>query len=224
MNVDASAKMARIHFAKKRHERHISSSSTASYQPSPNTMQPGRYDAPLTPVPPPANFAVELPAEDVMPLQPRPLLQYNQHPSVADMKYTVISPDEGNYPQSPASAHSHHHHQQYSQRASVDSPRTSSASLRSHPSIDHYSGSGSDYRPDSGHRTSPPNASQPGSAPPLPPKTPLPYPGDGGAGDDSMRRWQMGGLRNTLPYPDDSEPPPPPPVNVARKPEFGVSR
>lgn len=221
MNMEASAKMARIVLAKRRHDRHVSNASTVSYQPSPNnTMQPSRYDAPLPDIPPPANFAVELPAEDVLPMQPR-ALQYQHMGSIADMKYTVTSSDD--YPPPLKSSNGRPYSQQH------DSPRHSDTSVHSYSSSSHQqrhssvdyrtsSMSSSEYRPTSGHRTSPPLASLT-SAPPLPPKTPLPYP-DGR--DDSMRRWEMGSLKVDLPYPEADGPPPP--VNVARKPEFGVSR
>ncbi|KAL1310838.1 hypothetical protein AAFC00_001074 [Neodothiora populina] len=206
MNLDASAKMAKIHFAKRRHERHLSTSTQSSLQASPNTLQPSRYDAPLPAVPPPLDpTIIELPAEDVMPMQPRPLNVQHQS-SVADMKYTVTSSEDWPQPLSPASAHSPQTY--YSQRMSTEmpreprEPRASNTSIHSRSSGDHRPSSSSDYPP------------------PLPPKTPLPYPEDGG--DDSMRRWEMSPLRQSLPYPDMDGPPPP--VNVSRKPAFGVSR
>lgn len=223
-NLDAAAKLARVHFAKKRHERHISS--TPSYDSTSSSMDPSRFNAPLPPVPPPSNpLAVELPAEDVVPMQQQQQQQQHHRNSVfqhrgslADMKYTVISADD--YPpplhitspytsippadyqvKSPASPH-------HIGRPSFDSPHHSTGSIDS----------SLDYRPDSGHnRTSPPMTATPTSAPPLPPKTPLPYPTEA----SSMQRWNMSGLRNGLPYPDGPDDiGPPPPVNVARKPEF----
>lgn len=242
MNIDASAKMARILFAKRRHERHISTSSTASYLPSPSAMQSSRYDAPLPPIPPPSNpLAVELPAEDVTPMLPRPL-QYQHMGSVADMKYSIVSSDE--YPQavnSPTSSPAHQqypqypqHQHQYQQRPSIDdsSPHHSNSSFHSssspnRPSVDYhrpgsndqstnsYNNNDYNYRP---HRNTSPAAltSANGNAPPLPPKTPLQQTNR----SDSMRRWEMAGVRNTLPYPETDGPPPP--VNLARKPEYGT--
>lgn len=251
LNIDASAKMARIHFAKRRHERHLSGSSTASYLPSPNPMQPSRYDAPLPAVPSSHPGAIELPAEDVMPMLPRPL-QYQHHASVADMKYSVITDDyppplNPGHPQSPNSAY-----QQYQQRPSIDnsSPHHSNSSLHSTSSPQRVSFDyrntnsnssdyNSDYRSNSLHnRSSPPNLTSPTHAPPIPPKTPLQVVDRNDSTrhqqhfdrndsvrqqvdrNDSMRRWEMGGLRNTLPYPDADGPPPP--VNLGRKPEYGI--
>lgn len=211
MNKDAAAKMARIQLSKRRHERNVSTSSHASYQSSLNAMQPSRYDAPLPPVPPPANFAVELPAEDVVAMQPRPL-QFHHQTSVADMKYTVIPDDQ---PQSPTSTHSQSFSNHYQPRPSVESPRASTASLRSRHSIDQYSGQA---RPGSEPLASPTQGTT-NIPPPLPPKMPLPYPTD--STEDVTRRWQMAPLRKSLPYPDDDGPPPP--VNISRKPEW-ISR
>ena len=241
LNLSASAKMAKIHFAKRRHDRHISASSEFSYEGNSNAMQPGRYDAPLPPIPPPSNpLAVELPADDVpsmlFPPHGNPGLHHTD--SMADMKYTVISEDSWpaplNVPHSPAG----YAHQQH--RPPPDSPHTSEHSLASssplRQSTDHRSSFGgnrpsadyrrddyndynknADYRPSSNHRNSLPalaGTGAPLAAPPLPPKTPLQYPD----GSDSMRRWDMASVRQTLPYPESNGPPPP--VNLRRKPDF----
>ena len=191
LNLSASAKMAKIQFAKRRHDRHLSSSSSLSYSPSPNGMNPSRYDAALPPVPPPSNpLAVELPAEDVAP----PPKHYREHSlgyqhmgSVADMKYTVVSADE--WPQPLNITHSQ---QQYQHRPSMDSPHDSNTSLHDSPSsparhsVEYRHGSSggeyratsdyrhsSEFRPSSSHQHSPPAFAAHGDAPPLPPKTPL---------------------------------------------------
>lgn len=200
MNLDAAAKMGRIQRSKNRHER------APSYENNTESNF-SRYDAPLPPVPPPSNpMAVELPAnEEVAPYHPHQQRPHYAHhtPSVADMKYTVISSDEYPQPVEPSSPRS----QTAPYRPSMDSQHhTSNSSVNSIPHQQH------DYRPGSqSQRTSPP---------PLPPKTPLPYPNEQPQSPRTFTGMDMSSLRNTLPYPESDGPPPV--VNTARKPEFGV--
>lgn len=210
MNQDAAAKLARIHFAKRRHERNFSDDSIHRGQE--------RYDRPLPSVPavpPPANFAVELPAGDVAASSyaygsgQRP--QYKHTASIADMKYTVISSDE--YPQAIDSAVGTQT-TQLPYRPSMEGAKRSNGSLpTSSPR------QSTDHAYQIPHQTSPQGAPR-SSPPPLPPKTPLPYPEE-----NSPRTFtNMGSLNRAansgLPYPESDAPPPV--VNVARKPEFGA--
>ncbi|KAK4964129.1 hypothetical protein LTR66_012463 [Elasticomyces elasticus] len=199
MNVDAAAKMARIHRAKMRHERVVAGEPIASIE--------DRWNGPLTSCPPPSNpMPVELPAEDVLPVHQRQASQtlrppYEHRPSLADQKYTVVSSDE--FPQVVDADTMPRRSQDFQYRPSGDNgPRRSDGSITPSPrrSSDSY------------HQAhSPP-------PPPLPPKTPLPYPDQLSTGPRTF--MNMGSLSRHLPYPDADGPPPP--VNMARKPEFGV--
>ncbi|PNS20674.1 hypothetical protein CAC42_2919 [Sphaceloma murrayae] len=222
MNMQAAAKMAKIYFAKRRHDRNISMSS----------IQGGheRWDRPASMgvMPPPSNpLAVELPGEDVVPglhtfAGPR---QYVHRGSLADAKYTIV-PEE----QYPAPMDSPQHHQvpyspdsyRQSFRPSLDGPRRSdgSSTITPSPRV-------SMDKPPS------PLAQRPGqtspaqhSPPPIPPKTPLPYPDSDQPPRTFMNMGTIGRYgppqqsASNLPYPDTDGPPPV--VNVARKPEFGV--
>ncbi|KAG8629369.1 hypothetical protein KVT40_003234 [Elsinoe batatas] len=223
MNMQAAAKMAKIHFAKRRHDRHASA----------NSIQGGqeRWDRPVSSsvMPPPSNpLAVELPGEDVIPgvhtvLGPR---QYVHGGSLADAKYTVVPEEDYSEP-----IDSPQHHQQapygpdsyrQSWRPSMDGSRRSdgSSTITASPRV-------SFEKPPSPASQRLSQASPPkNSPPPIPPKTPLPYPDT----DQPPRTFtNMSNLgrygaplppANNLPYPDTDGPPPV--VNVARKPEFGV--
>jgi len=203
MNMDAAAKLAKVHFAKRRHARQTSNGSIQG--------GPERYDRPnsISEMIPPSNpLAVELPAEDVVPAIHNHYgpgrVQFRQTPSLANMKYTVISSDE--YPQPVDSANEQRppQLQNLPYRGSMDGHRRSESSVHTVTSPN----------------TSPaqPQSTQP---PPLPPKTPLPYPDS-----QSPRTFtNMGSIarsppRGQLPYPDTDGPPPA--INLARKPEFGV--
>lgn len=213
--LDSAAKLAKVYFSKIRHERHQSWDGQEVF----NTSR-SRQDAPLPSIPLPSNpLAVELPADDVFPPQ-----QYQQRPpmshppqrrasSIADMKYTVVSSDE--WPQSitspitttrpsPPPGHGY--------RPSIDSPHHSSGSL-------------------SQHRPGSQDSNMAAYPPPLPPKTPLPYPEAAAppqspvVGSPRHTSYPGGGpfnvapLRHALPpYPDTDGPPPI--VNIARKPEY----
>lgn len=203
---------------KRRQLRHESEGSIQSGEDRWNGQQYPPYD-----VPPPSNpLAVELPAEDVPSGsyygQTPSHGAFRHTPSVANMKYTVVSSDE--YPQVVDSPHA-------LQQSSI------SQRLPFRPSIDASRGSdGSHVRTPS--QTSPasiPGHSQPSPAskttpPPLPPKTPLPYP-ESGPPQSPRTFTNMGSLNKgsppaagSLPYPDTDGPPPI--VNLARKPEYGV--
>ncbi|KAM0718187.1 hypothetical protein Q7P37_006519 [Cladosporium fusiforme] len=192
INLGASAKLARIHFAKKRLER------TARGLGGPGSVSSGRrswqngYDQE---VPPPSNpMAIELPGSDAY-LSPAPhsRLSYDHRPSVADMKYTVVTDDLGppnpqddsrdaTTPTQLSYSQSHNHHQNHHHYSHAFHTRNATAPTISYqqpqqqqpptyppprPSMDYSP------PPSSGPPVPPPSG-----PPPLPPKTPLPYPDD----------------------------------------------
>lgn len=215
MNMDAAAKLAKIEFAKRRAHRQESEGSIQSGDESYMGQQPA-YN-----VPPPSNpLAVELPAEDV------PAGSYYGHgstsrpfrptPSVANMKYSVVSSDE--YPQpveSPLALQQSSQSQRLPFRPSIDSSRRSDGSINRAPSLTSPASMQQ-------HQTSPTTRVTP---PPVPPKTPLPY-SDPAVPQSPRTFTNMGSLgkspphAGSLPYPDTDGPPPV--VNLARKPEYGV--
>ncbi|KAF1816296.1 FabD/lysophospholipase-like protein [Eremomyces bilateralis CBS 781.70] len=204
MNLDAAAKLARIHRAKQRWER-IARPDQQQPQDWSNFSKWGPFRPPvgaIAEVPPPSNpIAIELPAEDVAlpphqsqppsinfsapppfhpPLPPRP-------PTADSGKFAVISSDE--YPQ-PVQSHPDtlpHH------PAPIGGTHIAPQSLPPPPPrrSNDQRRSGEEQRPGAG------------LPPPIPPKTPIP-----GASRPSPR----------LPYPDADGPPPM--VNRGRKPEF----
>lgn len=211
MNREASAKLARIHKSKMRWERQLAAPQQQEPMTQNQSMMQNRWSQPLPTVPPPSNpMAVELPAEDVIPTNYRPQSMqyrptYHHTPSVADMKYTVIASDEYPQPVDSATAFSPQQHSPPF-RPSMESAQRSNSSLRHSPrqsaDFQYQNGAGN------GQRQSPP---------PLPPKTPLPYPDQ----PQSPRTFMnMGSLGRNLPYPETDAPPPA--VNMARKPEYGV--
>ncbi|KAL1583950.1 hypothetical protein WHR41_07436 [Cladosporium halotolerans] len=231
INLGASAKLARVHFAKKRLER------TARGQNGPGSLS-GRhswqngYDQPSPSgqeIPLPSNpMAVELPGSDpsFLPAAPPPRPSYEHRPSVADMKYTVVSSDE--FPQPADDPHNtsdattptqqsyaHSHHRSYSHNYHSHNP-SSATSLHSPYQSPTYPPHrlSADYSPPPALYQAPPPV--PGAPPPpLPPKTPLPYPDDTSpisppsAGTQPSPRMgngpatfmNMGELRRNLPYP-----------------------
>ncbi|EKG09904.1 Patatin/Phospholipase A2-related protein [Macrophomina phaseolina MS6] len=236
MNLDAAAKLARIHRAKIRWER-------AQHAGVTEYTSESKWDRPLPPAPgdgytPPSNpIAVELPAEDVVPplktpqtpsqndmLSPNsPRFRSNRLPSIDDTeKFAVVSSDE--YPQ-PVETEEQ---QRPRTSAEVYLPyRSSNGSLLPMPTTPRRSGE--EARPATATTDGSVRLTPPHSPPPLPPKTPLPYP-------DTDNRPMSPGNRpmspngrpmspthgrpiGPLPYPDLDGPPPV--VNMARKPEIG---
>jgi len=201
INMEAAAKMAKIERARRRH------------MPYHTTDDLDGYERPLPDVPRPSNpLAVELPGEGLPSALPsqRPGPQYPANPtypylqySTSQDKFTVISSDE--FPQ-PADTAPH-------PRRSGESPP--------------YRRSGEQYRSEDDRRSQHSFSTSPRrsheeyarrSPPPLPPKTPLPYPD---ARDhrrpSSSPRHNLNASNVKLPYPDTDGPPPM--VNMARKPE-----
>ncbi len=204
MNMDAAAKIARIHRAKVRWERQMSG------------RQVDGMDRPLPkpPLPPLNPMAAELPGEDVpQPLSPhrRPDSQllsphpYHLRPNSSDSdKQVIISSDE--FPQ-PVERNG--------------SPRVSGEIIDyRRPSHERY---GSD--PHSSNSSIPVSPRRSGEyygqedqmamPPPRPPKSPLRYP-DGPPPLPGMMNRPPAGV--ILPYPDTDGPPPV--VNMARKPNI----
>ncbi|KAH7119031.1 acyl transferase/acyl hydrolase/lysophospholipase [Dendryphion nanum] len=217
-NLDASAKLARIHRAKLRWER--AERERASGAP---TSKP--WDRPLPTVPDASSFAIELPAEDVTPglyahnqhhpalLSPTNSQFRGRHPSENE-KYLVVSSDE------------------YPQPVTFDLPPRHSGEMPSRHSGEFFPNrrSAEQFQVGNGHNSlsSSPSLSytepRRSSPPPRPPKTPL---------QDGMKPIGLSGPPSlpppssklprlpgnaALPYPDDDGPPPM--VNKATKPEF----
>lgn len=164
------------------------------------------YDRVTSTIPPPDPNAVELPGEEIGSLYPRPLstpgpqypggppYSYQQRFNSQD-KFSVIPSDEAPH------------------MADHPALRTPEKSLYRR-SNEHYRGE----RPESsdGSLLPSPQKSMEGYAPPLPPKTPIPF-----SETSPSQRYTAYPGRNgnaVLPYPDDDEPPPM--VNMARKPEY----
>lgn len=207
----ASTKIAKIHFAKIRHDRAEARRSAGTdgvgsigeYQ---NPWERPLFTAPHAPHP----AAVELPADDSF----RPMnhfspddFQYQQRPSVADQKYTAEG--DGYDTHSPQSARlsSDHHNSVRSSQYSQD--------IASPHDIRDYAY----QQQQAGVASSPPR----GSPPPVPPKTPvqeggLPYPNSGGPPPPLRTFMNMGDLGRQLPYPDVEGPPPA--VDIAGKPKI----
>ena len=113
MNNSAAAKMAKIHFAKIRHERAEARRAAGSNASGQRDSWQNPWDRPLPTAPPPANFAVELPGDDhyyqTQPFRPQSL---HHHPSVADQKYSIDpQPRDGSWDAS--------NHPSYEHRPSV---------------------------------------------------------------------------------------------------------
>ncbi|KAK3073260.1 hypothetical protein LTR53_005310 [Teratosphaeriaceae sp. CCFEE 6253] len=245
INQGAAAKIAKIHFAKQRHER--AEARKAAGRPERDSWQ-NPWDRPLATAPPPSNpMAVELPGDDgyyqTQSFRPGSQ-QYEHRPSIADQKYVVVADAHDGYAaplhdspqtptQRPAQPYGLHSHSN-----SLSGAPMSPASLNYHsngPSPRHSHDSVNS-------RQSPPASQHPSISgpPPLPPKTPLPYPpdqqqqmqspqspqwqgqynngggGGGGGGQGPRTFMNMGELGRRLPYPDAEGPPPA--VNLAGKP------
>ncbi|KAI5364229.1 putative patatin-like phospholipase domain, Acyl transferase/acyl hydrolase/lysophospholipase [Septoria linicola] len=225
----AASKIAKIHFTKIRHDRAEARRAAGTDQPNYASQNPWE---PRATVPPPQNFAVELPGDD----QYRPGQHYADNGQFVQHKYSTTSdpyerhnrnttPTQQSYNSSP-----YHSPQISATRPSFEqqqpaSVRYSSNSYQQDPSPRN---SGDVARPPS----HPPVALS--SPPPVPPKTPvngiLPYPerngppqlppldnGYNGQSVPAMTFMNMGDLGKRLPYPVE-EGGPPPPVNMGNKP------
>ncbi|KAF2495319.1 FabD/lysophospholipase-like protein [Lophium mytilinum] len=216
-NLDAAAKLGRIHRAKIRWER---AQNGESYQPQ---QQGGQWDRPLPPAPSAFTYsepmAVELPAnEDVVPqsydyqrpqsqlLSPSNYQHHPRRPSESE-KIMITSADE--FPTSDP---------RHSGELTIGY-RRSNEQFTSEP---HGSSAGS-YRESprrSGEEGRVSSETMPNTPPPRPPKTPIQHdikPGIKPGMQGTLSRPPAG---IALPYPDTDGPPPV--VNMARKPEYGV--
>jgi hypothetical protein len=242
MNQNAAAKMAKIHFAKLRHQRAEARGSTSATAGRTSWENP--WEAPLPAIPPPQNpLAVELPGDEGYYQPPqiyRPRQPYEHSPSIADQKYTVTGADEtfqpppaGSNPQTPQQRPVQPYHITNADSASSNqaSPQSAHFGAPAVPSPRVSSEHQQQQRP---------------SPPPLPPKTPLqqfpPEPTPLSASTtsptsphfrhDSNGRdpgaqgpgtfMNMGELGRRLPYPDlpPTVPGPPPVVNREGKPRL----
>ncbi|KAI9848463.1 MAG: hypothetical protein M1837_000258 [Sclerophora amabilis] len=207
INVDAAAKMGRIH-------RSIIRQARFSTAPAP---APGQY---LTYSPPSNPLAVELPGPDIpsgIP-RPRPGPQYpekqpHKHIPTSQNMFTVISSDE--FPQ-PVDAENPPRRSGEMPRRSGELPRRSGEMPSNRPSHEYpESLRANGSYPPSPRRSGEGREPERLSPPPLPPKTPLPYPDDREPKRHIPRNGDMG---MKLPYPEADGPPPI--VNMARKPEY----
>lgn len=204
INLDIASKMARIYRARIRFGLSGPGRTAAASVPD---QQPS--DFPALPEP----LAYELPGSDVQALTTQQRQSYasssapyyQQNLSSQD-KFTVINTDEA------------------SQVMDSAGPRRSGELSPVRVSNDFYSPA------HSSNGSIPPSPRRSGEgrehagiiAPPLPPKTPLPYPDDDQPPIIRPLRIANGGSGYKLPYPDTDGPPPM--VNTARKPEYGGSR
>ncbi|WPH00383.1 Hypothetical protein R9X50_00321000 [Acrodontium crateriforme] len=202
-NYNAAIKLARIYFAKFRHDR------VDTRHSSYDTVRPFSWDQQSALVQPPANpNAVELPGNDgdIMYANThgfRPTsFQRDHRDSFSDQKFTVFHED--GFPHSPNLSQ----HTYPSPRESIESYRRSLASSKPTPPTQIHPAL----------RSSPP---------PLPPKTPLPYPDQNPTpaettspnGNHTPNTFiNMGNLGRRLPYPDVDEPAPQ--VNLGSKPSL----
>ena len=195
MNVDAAAKLSRIHRAVMRQGTYRMPTKMGE-----SDVDRADYMHPL---------AVELPGEDVPPIPQRlrPGFQtppHHHYPQVSNSrdKFTVITSDE--YPQPvDSSSPPRQSIDLPSQRASneyLPGPASSSGSFVPSPRRSEEGRDDDRYGP-----------------PPLPPKTPLQYPPP--PPKKHPARSANGSNGHVLPYPDTDGPPPV--VNLARKPDYG---
>ncbi|KAL1967820.1 hypothetical protein VTN77DRAFT_2509 [Rasamsonia byssochlamydoides] len=217
MTLDAAVKLAKIYRMHRRLAAHAAAtadnlSDSEEAVPAPPPLPPS-----LSIVPPPSNpMAVELPA-DPIPITHSPRSSRQSMPFASSEKFTVFSPDD--IPTSP-DALPHH---PTPQDASVTPHPRRSGDLPPYPLGREHS------RPSTTHSGSPRRSGESLSSntpPPVPPKTPIPYPEEGGSGGITMPLppgpLQAGGHANghsRPPYPVDG---PPPVVNKLRKPTYNV--
>ena len=227
MNQGAAAKIAKIHFAKVRHER-----AEARKEPGSADDHGGRYswqdpwNKPLPAVAPANSMAVELPGDDMYYQTQgfRPgAQQYEHRPSIADQKYVVVGNDY-HPPQQPDPTNPRTPPQRPAQPSGTGvSPYQSPQYPAQQNLYSHQNSMNNDPSPRVSH-----DSQQRPSPPPLPPKTPignLPYPDQMSpsvqtppAGDGPRTFMNMGDLGRRLPYPDVEGPPPA--VNTANKPQI----
>jgi hypothetical protein len=215
INQGAAARMAKIHFAKQRHERAETRNGDAGGAPRYSWQHPQDRPLPLSQTANP--LAVELPGDDMWYQTQgfRPgAQQYDHRPSIAGEKFAVVPGD--------------YHSPQQQFPADAMNPRTPPQRNAQPYHPNQYSDPRSSLS--SNRQTSPRQSydmQQRPSPPPLPPKTPiqgLPYPDQSTISPQSPPGYgprtftNMGDLARALPYPDVDGPPPP--VNTANKPQI----
>lgn len=218
MSGGAAAKIAKIHFAKIRHDRAEARRSAGNDVGNIGEQRQNQnpWDRPLFTAPhPPHPAAVELPGDDSF----RPVNHYGpddyyvqQRPSLADQKYAVES--DGYPTQSPYSTLA---------RPSTDPRDSVRFSHYPEPTSPRGSGDSLQQRQSQEYARQQLPTQESASPPPLPPKTPalaggLPYPNSGGPPPPPRTFMNMGDLNRQLPYPNVEGPPPA--VNVAGKPKI----
>ncbi len=195
LNVEAAAKLAKIHRAKARFEGERTGMGSGDYKS-------------LQDVPEAYPTAIELPAE--VPVlspsrtpPPRPSYESGHHD-------TLEVPGSRKTPSPRSSADNHSRPSPHTSAASVTDPNADRFIVHAPTPSEHRTASGSDKiaitTMDERPKPKPSGRVEP---PPLPPKTPLP-------GSESSA--SMGRQRPPLPYPIDDGPPPA--VNMARKPDY----
>lgn len=227
MNQSAAAKMAKIHFAKQRHDRTEARSGSGNHYS--RYSWENAWDKPLPTVSSPN--AIELPGDDMyyqtQAFRPG-AQQYEHRPSIADQKYVVVEDDYHAAQITPTSTNTRTPPQRPAQPNSAGStPYDSPASQPPYPSeprthLDNPYQSPNSPSPRRSHES---QSQQRSSPPPIPPKTPIggySYPNHS---DDSTEAgygprtfMNMGDLGRRLPYPDVDGPPPA--VNTANKPQM----
>lgn len=198
MTLDAASKLARI---ERMHRRLASRSGAESTLPDPQQLSapqlPPAPPAAIVVAPPSNPMAIELPADEI-PASHRVNIPAHPPPRGSDEKIAIMGPDELG-----------HESHLVSPVTDMNAPRRSSEYL-------HSASSGSPRRSGELETNNPP---------PLPPKTPIPYPDDGVSSGITMplpgaapRPLQapLGGYRP--PYPVDG----PPVVDKLRKPTYNV--
>lgn len=197
MTLDAASKLARIERMHRRQTSHTAAVTLSDTQQSIASPQPPPASITVAPPPPSNPMAIELPADDI-PIGHRPHVAAQPLPRVSDEKIAVMGPDELG-PQ----AH-------LNPSPEANTPRRSGEHLSASSGSPRRSG---DFEPN--------------MPPPLPPKTPIPYPDDGASpgitmplpGAAPVRPVQAphGGYQRP-PYPVDG----PPAVDKLRKPTYNV--
>lgn len=210
MNQGASAKIAKIFFAKVRHDRAEARKQAGHDGPQYSSIrEQNPWERPLPGAPPPINFAVELPGDESYKASQqqydhRPSVtdqkytvqpgdqQYMHRPSVADQKYTVTGDGyDRSYDNSPQQRPVNlHHSSPHNSLPHNSSPPHQSRTSNDYPNSFRFSDASTAYgngSPRQSQDFAPHQHPQPPSSPPpVPPKTPtnggLPYPDTDGPG------------------------------------------
>lgn len=215
-NIDAAAKLAKVHFAEIRRNR---AEARQNLGEGPQ-QQAGAHFTNESYYQQESANAVELPGDqpDASTTNPFQHGVYEHRPSIADQKYTV-TPDE-----TMSSSAIHSQHQTPASTTSNGWRDAQAQHFYQHHQYQDMTPTRPSYEDSTISRTS-------YDAPPLPPKRPLPYPDGAGTPTSAIsplstqQRFQenrhslnMGDMGRMLPYPDTGAPPPA--VNTANKPQI----